>query len=596
MLNNLKSVKMKIKGFCFLIFMLSVATLSAQTLSPTRATDWSRAGHQGSFLEPDTTINFITAGGFNNGTTPNDSLLSAIFSSLGGVPAIIYFPAGNYLFTRTININQSVILRGKSSDSTTFTFNFPVESNLIYVYGNSTAVETTVAADLVKDSTRLPVSNAALFSQGNLIHLWENDSVLITSTWAMHTTGQIALIDTIINNDIYIGSPLRRNFYISRNTKITKLNPVQNVGIEKIKILPTNATVAQTSNIVFQYAYNCWIKCIQSINCNYSHVEARSSSNIVITGSYFQDAYSYGDGGKGYGIMIHSTSGECLVMDNIFKHLRHSMIFQSGANGNVFAYNYSREPYWTDVTLPSNSAGDMVLHGNYPYANLFEGNIGQNIVIDDSHGKNGSFNTYFRNRAELYGIFMNTNPASDEVNFIGNEIPNTGFLLGLYTIFGNNHFQYGNNVRGSITPAGTSLLPEASLFLNFALTYYQSNSHWPPIGTPNSMNAYKNEAQNRYIAGQLTDCLTDEIIVNTEDISIEPRVGLFPNPALNTMNITTPTGLIIENIQLISATGQVNHCARTENELDISNLQPGLYFILISFNNGSSIAKKFVKN
>jgi hypothetical protein len=57
----------------------------------------------------------------------------------------------------------------------------------------------------------------------------------------------------------------------------------------------------------------------------------------------------------------------------------------------------------------------MVLHGNYPFANLFEGNINQNTVIDNSHGKNGPYNTFFRNRSELWGVVMNNSPATDSV-------------------------------------------------------------------------------------------------------------------------------------------------------------------------------------
>ena len=65
-----------------------------------------------------------------------------------------------------------------------------------------------------------------------------------------------------------------------------------------------------------------------------------------------------------------------------------------------------KDPFWTGTVLPSDAAGDLVLHGNYPYANLFEGNILQNLVVDDSHGLNGPYNTFFRNRADNYGIVM----------------------------------------------------------------------------------------------------------------------------------------------------------------------------------------------
>ena len=138
------------------------------------------------------------------------------------------------------------------------------------------------------------------------------------------------------------------------------------------------------------------------------------------------------------------------------------MIVQAGANGNVFAYNRSVDPFWSQgLFFPSNSAGDMVLHGNYPFANLFEQNDGQNIVIDNSHGANGPYNTFFRNRGSLFGIFFSDNTSPSQ-NFIGNEIPNTGtpYSLVNYTIQGSDQFLHGNNNKGAITPAGTNNLTD----------------------------------------------------------------------------------------------------------------------------------------
>src|SRR5690606_35679977 len=155
-----------------------------------------------------------------------------------------------------------------------------------------------------------------------------------------------------------------------------------------------------------------------------------------------KDGFSYGSGGKAYGVCLQFGTGDCIVENNYFNHLRHSILMQAGVNGNAIGYNYSVDPYWTDVSLPANSAGDIVFHGNYPYMNLVEGNNCQHIVIDDSHGKNGPYNTLLRNRSDLYGLFMNSNPATDSVNFIGNEVTNTGFLLGLYILSGNGHFTF----------------------------------------------------------------------------------------------------------------------------------------------------------
>ena len=112
-----------------------------------------------------------------------------------------------------------------------------------------------------------------------------------------------------------------------------------------MKIIREDVSSSQTSNIKFSRAGNCWVSGIESDKCNFAHIDAEYSSNLSISKSYFHDAHSYGSGGKAYGVMLHFTTNECFVEDNIFEHLRHSMILQAGANGNIFAYNYSLDPF-----------------------------------------------------------------------------------------------------------------------------------------------------------------------------------------------------------------------------------------------------------
>ena len=51
---------------------------------------------------------------------------------------------------------------------------------------------------------------------------------------------------------------------------------------------------------------------------------------------------------------MHTTG--TLAEDNIFDSLRHAMMVQTGANGNVFGYNYSANPVQgegeTNLNLP----------------------------------------------------------------------------------------------------------------------------------------------------------------------------------------------------------------------------------------------------
>jgi hypothetical protein len=162
--------------------------------------------------------------------------------------------------------------------------------------------------------------------------------------------------------------------------------------------------------------------------------------------------------------------------------------------------------------LPANSAGDLVLHGNFTYLNLFEGNVCQNMVIDNSHGINGPYNTFFRNRADNYGLFMNSSPASDSQNYVGNEITNAS--IGLYILDGLNHFEYGNKKVGVITPAGTNNLTKKSYYLTEIPLYWDYYYNWPSIASPNFYNTGSNPAEGRYKGNKLSICPEDTLYYN----------------------------------------------------------------------------------
>jgi hypothetical protein len=70
------------------------------------------------------------------------------------------------------------------------------------------------------------------------------------------------------------------------------------------------------------------------------------------------------------------------------------MIVSAGANTNVFAYNYSREVRWNENSM----APDICVHGNFPFANLFEHNVVMHIEADKNFIPHGPYHTFVRNR------------------------------------------------------------------------------------------------------------------------------------------------------------------------------------------------------
>lgn len=502
----------------------------SQTIVPEgRATDWSAAGR-----EPGTTpstgnfIDVVALGADPEGNEPAESVVQFAINRLseqGG--GTIYFPPGSYLFTDGIELRSNIVLKGAGSKVTRLRFSVNGSRHLMLVAGSVAKDSTALKDDALLNTKTISVWNTKYFKPGTYALLLQNDSNLVTDASAYHSVGQLVKIAAQNGNGaLHMRSPLRKSYQQFETPWLQRIEPIHDVGIECLKIERPDLSTAATSHIYFDLAVNCWVSGVESERCNYAHVTMHRSSNLTVSGSYFYTATVYDRADMGYGVVAEATTGECLIENNIFRGLRHAMLVQSGANGNVFAYNYARESYWNEPFLSFNAAGDIVLHGNYPFFNLFEGNLIQNITIDDTHGLSGPCNTFFRNRTQYYGIAM-TFP-SERQNFIGNEVINNN--VGRFLLVGEEHFLYGNNVRGAIIPANTAALQDTSLYLKGASPYIQGNPVFPALGLPNALNTGSILTRLHFFSGTYTDCEVN-ILTGTDAAAETDSWSVYPNPA-----------------------------------------------------------------
>jgi len=563
------------------IFILSIA-IYAQNITPDRRTAWNVDFFQ---INPDTTVNILNYGADNTGLVNCILAYNQILSDFPTETIHIYFPPGTYLFTTPMNFRSRMIVSGAGADSTLLKYDGSGVNNFMQISGATVGSEISVSSHYAKDDLYVIASDASAIQSGDYIKMIEDDAGRITSAWSTNLLGQIFKVDTVIGNEIHFTDPLRMSFDSINNPRFIEINMKNHVGIECLAIERVDATVGQTKNIDFNYASYCYVNGIKSHNTNFGHVVISNGYNVHVMNSYFKEAHAYGDGGQGYGVVLQLTTGNCLVQNNIFEHLRHSMLLQACVNGNILGYNYSRDPFWD--TFPNNLAGDIVLHGNYSYMNLIEGNTVQNIVIDDSHGLNGPYNTFYRNRAELFGI--NMNQPSDGQNFVGNEI--TSSVFGFFILSGINHYQYGNNDGGIVIPSGTDLMTDTSLYLTLQNPYYGIMNDLPKIGYPNVMNQYKILAQLNYQSYILANC-NQEFIADTSTLAIQnwstDDFIVYPNPSSSIIYLNG----LEENdwLELYSCSGVLCLKGIYSNGLDVRTLANGIYFIKI--NNGYS---KFIK-
>jgi len=594
----------RIVTLLFLLIALFTKQTFSQIIPETNRIDWSTAGNR--FIFPDTAqeVSILSVGGVADGITNNSAFLNTAMASFGGHPGIVYFPAGAYLFSSMINIPDSVWLKGAGSDST---FIKIAHSSIgFYFSGTATNIFTDISSGFQKGSHKITVANAALFSRQNYCEIRQDNGSwdVEPATWATYSVGQIVHIDSIIGDTLVLTDGLHITFDTSLNLQIQKINPRNASGISCMNMERTDPSTEGTGyNFGFNYAVNCGITGIESNKSQGSHCMIGVSSHISVSGCYFHDANLYdGSGTKGYGVTLNNHACLCLIQNNVFNHLRHAMMTKHGANGNVFAYNYSRNPFRNgSMEYPQDYCGDIALHGHYSFANLFEGNIVQTIYIDQTWGPSGPFNTFFRNRVEMYGINMSSALTNNQ-NFVGNEITGTGYTFpfswGAYTITGSGHIQHGNNQTGSIVPNGTNTLNDISYYLATEPVFWNISQAWPDIGIPNTLNSGTIPAKERYDVAEFTDCSQQSIIIN---ISKNEAGGflVYPNPSTGKLIIQHTFVNNCKLIQIKNLEGQcmINTKVNTgisNTDIDISALNPGIYILCVEMEDGG-FTKKIVK-
>jgi len=592
---HLSSAVFKVVLAAFLLCCCHLISFG-QAIPKTYKVDWSKAGLQTEIIY-DTTISLTQFGGIGDGFARNDSAMALALDYAKGKNANIYIPPGTWNFSSTITLPDSVGISGAGRDTTILRFDHNQEAHSFAIQGNALNSTKTFFQDSTKKGDAfISIVNTSAFSVGDIVRLVDLDTAKIFSSWANGTSGQFLTIKSVDSSRLFFNETIRRNYSMVDQPFVVKINPRRNVKLEKFKMIRLDTAINKQSNFYIRYAYNCAMHCIESENVNFAHFEIRESKNILLEGNYIHHAFNYGGGGRAYGIALEFGSSDVLLTNNILHRLRHSILIQAGANGNVISYNYSFDPFWSGTGLPDTSAGDIVFHGNYPYANLVEGNICQNLVTDISHGLNGPWNMSFRNRAELYGIFTFAPPSPDSQAYVGNEINNPSSALGWFYLLGDDHLVQGNNVKGAPEPAGSRVVLESSLYLNTPPIFNDTTDTWPPFGYPNEGFQNENEAYWRYHHRAPTPCDEAKIIPiePTSVQNVENQFLVYPNPANTHVNIEFSQNEM-RYVRIRHINGQIiQHFNRTRT-LDIVNLPSGVYVIRIEDFAGEFHFARFIK-
>ena len=584
------------------LVLTSSLSLFAQTIPATKRVNWYGVGLPNNLPAITNELNVMSFGAHGDSINNDAPAINSAIASLAGHAGVIKFPPGKFLLQSPLNLPDSVILRGHCSDSTWLIFKLGSAAvDDIDIQSTQTNTFRNIIAGYAKETTVITVDSTTGFSVGDAAEITETNGTWNTEpiSWATDCVGQLVKITGINGNTLTIDRPLRITYNASLAPKIRKWMPRVFVGLEDIRITRVDTGLPATGYAIsFQNAMNCWVKGVESGMSVGAHVCIDASSNITVSGCYFHDAYTYdGSGTRGYGVVILQHAGQNLIENNIFNHLRHSIIVKQGANGNVAGYNYCINGYRSEA--PFHDAGaDICLHGHYSFANLFEGNITNNIQVDSTWGPTGPYTTFYRNRANLYGITMTTDAVvgSDSLNFVGNEITNSTFPYGQFIIAGSNHYEYGNNQHGTIIPTNTNNLVDTSYYRTTFNDFWPLAPFPPSIGMPNVINTGSIPAKDRYtLSVRLTVSPNAPCISTNIKTIVVNKFNIYPNPTNQAVTISTgsqePSA-----VSLYDITGRrmLQESFVGTISLDIESLAKGIY--LLAINNGKeSLVRKLEK-
>ncbi len=398
-------------------------------------------------------------------------------------PVTITFGTGTYLLTETLALSDGVTVRGAGPSS-----------QLVIDFGGSDGPGITATGSIAGDwmpvgkapqqgageLRLLDAADAQRFSQGDTIEIEQtNDESMYTRPewkvdWGEGSVGELNRVVGIDGPVLRLEAPLTGTYRQDLSPRVRRIDPVEQVGIENLSLF--RADDGYGSTVRFELVADAWIDDVVSRRTSRAHVGLNQVFHCRIEGSIFHDASDFGDGGRAYGVSLARHTTGCLVTNNTLYDLRHAVIVQLGASGNVVAYNHARGSAGYEDRQPR---ADLSLHGHWPQANLFEGNIVDRAVSADWWGPSGPANTFYRNCVRDHLIVADR---SDDQVVIGNVIGSGGFTI--------EEGIEGSVVSGNLVAGPRSGLPDSagdldaggppSLFTVEAPEFL-ADYQWPPI-------------------------------------------------------------------------------------------------------------------
>jgi hypothetical protein len=164
----------------------------------------------------------------------------------------------------------------------------------------------------------------------------------------------------------------------------------------------------------------CWFKNVEVGNWYGGGIAIEYSVRSELNGVYVHHCWDSVNNGGEYPIALDAASTEILITNSITNFAGKGMVARAGGAGSVVSYNYMDDTMYDSYSGIGDYWLDMGVNASHyagPHHVLFEGNWGDNLESDQTHG-NTMYVTFFRNNGTgLRTPFVDPSiPAGNTVN------------------------------------------------------------------------------------------------------------------------------------------------------------------------------------
>jgi hypothetical protein len=327
----------------------------------------------------------------------------------------VYIPAGNYRLSRGIERRSedrigamshpfSIEIKGDGPGRTILDF-YGTGTAISFLPANGQDAQRMVIVDGdARGSTSLRLDSMSSYLapelQAVVRRVNANATMGIDPAYMKDTASQIVTITAVNRSKHTIKFTPALNEAYAGDFLSVGISPPFRCGIQDLSI--ENKTNSRGHNIRIAYGQECWIANVESAMASKWHIRLENCSRCEVRECYVHDGWN-GGGDSIYGVGLFQYCCNNLVEDNVAVHCRHSYITEYGGQGNVFGYNFSRDPINESQMHTDYLMGDLIHHGGEPRWNLWEGNVASDIRFDCVLG-GSAFNTAFRNLLRRKGL------------------------------------------------------------------------------------------------------------------------------------------------------------------------------------------------